>query len=173
MNDVLNSISNEDFNFLVKNGKRTSILLNFDFESLIYSSWGMIKETIPELCLKGEFDKLFYLMLKERGVNVFVNDLHQIPFKKAVAFILWIKDEMNTIQELEKTYLVSSPSAKMFSAGINKLDQFGILNTIDNLAGGDIFKYDEVKKLRYSLVFDKQYREIIKSEITEKLAKQK
>lgn len=173
MNDALNSISNEDFNFLVKNGKRNSILLNFDFESLIYSSWGMVKETIPELCLKGEFDKLFYLMLKERGINVFVNDIHQIPLKKAVAFILWIKDEMNTIQELEKTYLVSSPNAKMVQAGIHRLNQIGIMNTIDHFAKTYGYKHEEVKNLRYSLIFDIQYRDIIMSEITEKLAKQK
>ena len=173
LNSKLNSISNDDFNFLVKNGKRSSKLLNFDFESLIYCSWGLLKETLPDLFAKGEFDKLFLLLLKDRGINVFLNDCQQIEVNEAMSFILWIRDELETIKTLEQTYLVSNTSAKMFAAGINRLDQFGIMNTLDNLANGDILKYDEVRKLRYNVVFDKQYMEIIKGDIQQKLSKQK
>ena len=67
--------------------------------------------------------------------------------------------------------MVSTPNAKMFQAGINKLDQFGLMNTIDNLAGGDVLKYDKVRKLKYNVVFDKQYREIILSEISKNYLK--
>lgn len=171
INERLALITKEDFDFLVKNGKRSSKLLNFEFESLIYSGWGLIKEQLPELFAKGEFDKLFIELLKDRGFNVFGLTVRNIGTNEAIKFILWIRDELEAIANLEKTYLVSSPSAKMFQAGINRLDQFGLMNTIDNLANGDILKYDEVRKLRYNVVFDKQYRDIILKEIQEKLSK--
>lgn len=171
INERLSRISKDEFDFLVKNGKRSSKLFNFEFESLIYSGWGFIKEQLPQLFEKGEFDKLLFEMLKDRGVNVFMIDVQKISTNEALKFILWIRDELEAIANLEKTYLVSSPSAKMFQAGINRLDQFGLMNTIDNLANGDILKYDEVRKLRYNVVFDKQYRDIILKEIQEKLSK--
>jgi hypothetical protein len=171
INERLSLIGKDEFDFLVKNGKRSSILANFEFESLIFSGWGLIKEQLPDLFAKGEFDKLFYELLKDRGVNVFWVTVQNIGTNEAIKFILWIRDELEDLSNLEKTYLVSSPSAKMFQAGINRLDQFGSLNTIDNLANGDILKYDEVRKLRYNVVFDKQYRDIIVSQVQEKLSK--
>jgi hypothetical protein len=169
LNDKLNSISQDDFNFLIKNGKRSDKICNFDFESLIHCSWGLLKEQLPDLFSKGCFDILFYLLLKDRGVNLFLNDVNNISVNDALKFILWIRDELETIKQLEQNYLVSSPNAKMVQAGIHKLDQFGLMNTLDNLAGGDILKYDEVRKLKYSVVFDKQFREIKIGEIQTKL----
>lgn len=171
LNNKLQQISQEDFNFLVKNGKRSSILLNFDFESLIYCKWGFVKETLPELFLKNDFEQLFYLMLKDRGQNWFICDIQRISIKDVVSFILWIIDEMKSINELESQYLRSEPDIKMLQAGIQKLDQFGLLNTLDNLAKGDILKYDEIRNAPYNVIFDKQYMEVTKSDIEKKLSK--
>lgn len=171
INLQLSKVSVDDFNFLVKNGKRSSILFNFDFESLIFTEWGLLKEVLPDCFIKGDFEKLFFLLLKDRGINVFLNDIQNIELAKAMEFILWIRDELESLKELESKYLVSNPTAKMFQSGINRLDQFGLLNTIDNLAGGDILKYDAVKKLKYNQIFDWQYMNIVKNEIQEKLSK--
>jgi len=171
LNQKLASINQEDFNFLIKNGKRSSILLNFDFESLIYLKWGLLKETLPELFTKNDFEKLFFLMLKDRGLHLFKADIQKIEVNHAMSFILWVIDEMKTIRELESTYLRSDPDVKLLQAGINKLDQFGLMNTLDNLAKGDVLKYDLIRELPYNVVFDKQYLEVTKSEIEKKLAK--
>lgn len=171
LNQTLSKISQDDFNFLIKNGKRSSILLNFDFESLIYLKWGLLKETLPDLFAKNDFEKLFYLMLQDRKQFVFFVDVQKIEINKAMSFILWIIDELKTIRELESNYLRSDPDVKLLQAGINKLDQFGLMNTLDNLAKGDILKYDSIRQLPYNVVFDKQYLEVTKSEIEKKLAK--
>ena len=171
INERLSRISKDEFDFLVKNGKRSSKLFNFDFESLIYSGWGFIKERLPELFEKGQFDKLLFEILKDRGHKVYMVAIQNMETRDAIKFILWIRDELEAIANLEKTYLVSNPSPKLFQAGINRLDQFGLMNTIDNLANGDVLKYDEVRKLRYNVVFDKQYRDIVVKEIQEKLSK--
>lgn len=169
LNENLNSISNEDFNFLIKNGKRTSKLFNFDFESLIFTSWGLLKEELPDLFVKGLFDELFLKLLKDKNVHYFLIDIQRIETNKAMSFVLWIRDELEMIKQLESTYLVSTPSAKMFQAGINRLDQFGLMNTLYNLANGNVLEYDKVRKLRYNVVFDKQYHSIISNEIQTKL----
>jgi hypothetical protein len=168
LNQNLSQINQEDFNFLVKNGTRSSKLFNFDFESIIFFSWGFVKEELPELFVKNDFEKLFFLMLKERGFNYFLEDIKKIPIDKAMELILWIIDEMKSIAELEMTYLKSDPDVKMLQAGINELDQFGIKNTLDNLSGGDVLKYDLIRKLKYHEVFDKQYMEVVKSRIEKK-----
>lgn len=171
INQKLKQINQEDFNFLVKNGKRSSILLNFDFESLIYCKWGFVKETLPELFLKNDFEQLFFLILKDRGLFPFFIDVQRISINEAIAFILWLIDEMKSITELETQYLSSDPDVKMLQSGIKKLDKFGNLNTLDNLAKGDILKYDSIKQIPYNVIFDKQYMEVTKSEIEKKLSK--
>ena len=171
LNSKLQQITQDDFNFLVKNGKRSSILLNFDFESLIYCKWSFVKETLPDLFLKNDFEKLFFLMLKDRSQHWFLCDVQRIPLSNAIAFILWLIDEMKSINELESQYLRSEPDIKMLQSGINKLDQFGLLNTLDNLAKGDVLKYDAIRQMSYNVIFDKQYMEVTKSEIEKKLSK--
>jgi len=171
LNQKLSTISQEDFNFLIKNGKRSSKLLNFDFESLIYLKWTTLKETLPDLFAKNDFEQLFFLMLKDRGLHPFFIDVQRIEVNEAMSFILWLIDEIKTIRELESAYLRSDPDVKLLQAGINKLDQFGLMNTLDNLAKGDVLKYDSIRELRYNVVFDKQYLEVTKSEIEKKLAK--
>lgn len=171
LNSKLSQISQEDFNFLIKNGKRSSKLFNFDFESLIYLKWGLLKETLPELFAKNDFETLFFLMLKDRGQNWFLIDIQRIEVNKAMSFILWIIDEIKSIKELESTYLKADPDIKLLQAGINNLDKFGIKNTLDNLAKGIVWDYEKVRNTMYVEIFDKQYMEVTKSEIEKKLAK--
>lgn len=170
LNQKLSQISQDDFNFLIKNGVRSSKLLNFDFESVIYCSWGFLKEKLPDLFSRNEIEKLIHLMLLDRGINCFLADVQKIEIDKAMSFILWLIDELKSINELESKYLRSEPDIKMIQAGINNLDQFGIKNTLDNLAKGDILKYDAIRKLKYHDVFDKQYMEVVRSEIEKKRA---
>jgi len=171
LNQKLSSISQEDFNFLIKNGKRNSKLFNFDFESLIYLKWGLLKETLPDLFDKNDFEQLFYLMLQDRKQFVFLADVQKIEVNQAMSFILWLIDEMKTIRELESTYLRSDPDVKLLQAGINKLDQFGIKNTLFNLGGKDPEKHKVIRNTPYNEIFDIQYYGVITGEIEKALAK--
>ena len=54
-NLALSKLSEEQFLFLMKNGKRSSILNNFDFESLTEFSFKFVKKRIPELFKSGNF----------------------------------------------------------------------------------------------------------------------
>jgi len=168
LNKQLSLINQADFKFLIKNGKRSSKMFNFDFESVIYFKWGFLKETLPDLFAEQDFETLFFLMLKDRGQHYFINDIQKININKAMSIILWLIDELKSIQELETTYLSSSPDIKDVQAGIHKLDQFGIKNTLDILAQGKVWKYNKIRNLPYNDVFDKQYMEVLKAEIAKK-----
>lgn len=171
INQKLLQITEEDFNFLIKNGKRSSKLFNFDFESVIYFSWGLIKERLPDLLVKGDLEQLFFLMLKERGINLFLIDVQRIEVNEAISFYLWIVDELKSIRDLESEYLRSDPDIKLIQAGINKLDKFGIKNTLFNLGGKDFEKHSVIRNTPYNEVFDMQYHGVIMSEIEKKLSK--
>ena len=168
-NYTLSQISKEDLEFIIANGKRYSELDGFEFESAIHFSYKFIKEIIPNLIKNANFEKLIAKCFNDRGIGFFENEVSYLDHKKLLGFILWIKDEMEAIITLENTYLSSEPDVDMQSAGIKELDQFGNINTIDQLAGGDVTKWKEIESLPYSVVFDKLYKTKIENQIQRKL----
>jgi hypothetical protein len=55
------------------------------------------------------------------------------------------------------------------NAGIRDLDILGDIATIDNLAGGDILKWNQIIELPYSMIFDKQLKNTIEHRISKKM----
>jgi len=172
-NTALARLSEESFQFLLKNGKRSSMLDGHDFESLTLCSWKFLKETLPELIKIGNFEKLVLEIFRDRGINIFSCDVDRIEPNDILHFIFWIKDELEAINKLEADNLNSEPDADLNAAGIHEMNVFGDLNTIDQLAGGDILKWEAIKQLRYHQVFDKQLKSIIENRIEKKYAKAK
>lgn len=172
-NQAIYSLSESDLDFILKNGKRSSVLDGFDFESLIHCSWKFLKETLPELMKKGNFEKLVHQAFVDRGQNRFEVDISLMPVDSVMAFLNWIRDELNQISEMEREFLVSEPDPDMNAAGINDLDVFGNMNVIDSLSGGDVLKHEAVKSLAYSVIFDKQLKSIKENAINKKYAKLK
>ena len=170
-NIALQKLSETDFKFIVDNGKRSSVLNGFDFESLIYCRWKFLKERLPELQQLGDFELLVLELFADRGINLFRPDVSNMDSNDVFSLVLWVKDQMESISKMEQEFLVSDTDPDMMAAGINELQQFGDLNTIDQLAGGDILKYDAVKSLRYNVIFDKQYKMNVEAKIQKKLIK--
>lgn len=159
--------------FLLKNGKRSSVLNNFDFESLTLFSFKFVKKTIPNLLKLGNFDELIFEAFKDRGNNIFKVDVNYFEFKEVLYFIFWLKDEMQHWAKMESDYLSADPSSEMLASGINELDIFGVENIIDSLAGGDITKHAVIENMSYGKVFDKQWKSNIENRIQKKLTKKK
>lgn len=157
-NQALAELKQDDFEFLLKNGKRRSVLNGNDFESLCYSSYEFVKHTAPDLIKTGNFERLIYECFKDRGINIFPIEINHWNFNECLSFVFWIIDDLKHWVEMEHKHLNSEPDFDMLAAGINELNIFGDLNTIDMLAGGDILKWEEVKKLSYQKVFDKQLK---------------
>lgn len=173
INDNITKLSDFEMDFLLKNGKRSSVLHNFDFESLTLFSFKFVKKTMPNLLKVGNFDKLIFEAFKDRNQNIFEVDVNYFNFKEVLYFIFWLKDEMEHWAKMESDYLSSEPSADMLGAGINELDKFGINNVIDSLAGGDITKYEQIEAMSYGTIFDKQWKSSVENSIQKKLIKKK
>ena len=168
-NQSLNNISESDLKFIVENGRRTSILDGFEFESAIHFSYKFVKETIPNLIKNGNFEKLIASCFRDRGIGYHDNEISYISHKQLLSFVLWLKDELQDLNKLEQGYLSGEPDFDMVASGIKDLDQFGNLNTIDQLAGGDITKWNHIEQMKYSQVFDKLYKTSIENRIQRKL----
>ncbi len=170
-NSALSKLKEDDFNFMLKNGKRHSVLDGFDFQSLIYCSYGFIKYDLPELIKAGDFERLILKIFADRKIFLFHHDLNRIENNDILHFIFWVKDELEMIAKMEQDYLQSDTDPDLIQAGINELNQFGEQNTIDSLTGGDMTKENEIKALPYSRIFDRLLKMNIENGIQKRLIK--
>lgn len=157
---ALISLPQDKFDFLIKNGKRSHALNDYDFESLCYSSYKFVKETAPDLIKEGKFERLIFECFIDRKIYIFENDINNFDFNECLYFVLWIIDDLKYWSKMEQEHLSGEPDMDMMLAGINELNIFGDLNVIDMLAGGDVLKWEEVKKMTYQKIFDKQLKTI-------------
>ena len=74
------------------------------------------------------------------------------------------------MEEQELTSIHSDTKWELVE-GSKRLSVMGILPTVDNLAGGDILKYEQVLDLPYLTVFNKLRMERIKSDIEKDMNK--
>ena len=98
------------------------------------------------------------LVCYEYDFNNFNNSLNyvlKLPFifvySKGVKYL----EQIQSVLELEAEHLSSKPTSEQQRAGLDMFDEFGIMNTVNALANGDILKYDEVMKIDYNTVFIK------------------
>jgi hypothetical protein len=98
------------------------------------------------------------LVCYEYDFNNFNNSLNyvlKLPFifvySKGVKYL----EQIQAVLELEAEHLSSKPTNEQQRAGLDMFDEFGIMNTVNALANGDILKYDEVMKIDYNTVFIK------------------
>tara|TARA_R110000850_G_scaffold7780_10_gene28532 strand:- start:1744 stop:2268 length:525 start_codon:yes stop_codon:yes gene_type:complete len=91
-----------------------------------------------------------------------------------------LKSYFRTINEIESNFkkiasyekmLQTSSDAKLINAGIDSLSQFGDLNVIDALAGGDILKWKDVLDLEWWDVFNKLLKNKTEDKIRRNLEK--
>lgn len=65
----------------------------------------------------------------------------------------FIISQVNAALKTESIELAFNPSSEQVRAGIDMFNQFGSMNTLDALAGGDILKYEQILLLPYNSVF--------------------
>lgn len=159
-NQKIESIGNEQWEFLFKNGKRSSTLNGNNFDSLCYSSYKFVKQTAPDLLKSGNFEKLVFDCHIDRKIFIFENDIQYFDFNECVYFLFWIIDELKFWAKMEQDHLSSEPDIDMIAAGISEMNIFGDLNTTDAIA----IKYGltpwQVEEWSYQRVFDIQLKSI-------------
>ena len=170
-NQDINTLTEIQFKIILESGERKSTLCGVELESLIYLSYGLVKIEIPDLLKEGKFLEVFQNILKEKGKSLTLGEIDDENHNDLLSVLIWIKDEMEAIGNLEKEYLSSPPDADLINAGIRELDELGEFNTIDTLAGGDILKHEQIKALPYHYVFDKLRKQTLENKIAKNLAK--
>lgn len=163
--EYLNSID-EDYLFIKKYSKPVGELCGIKLEDITHLPYKNIKETIPNLFENSQFEEAIELVLNKK---VSLNKIKKQKNSKKLLFLFWIRKQYERINEIEEQYLFSPPDSKLMQAGIKELDVLGNLNTIDNLAGGDILKWNKIESLSYDMIFNKMLKNTIESRINKKL----
>jgi len=69
--------------------------------------------------------------------------------------VLYFRDQVGVINDMESNYLGHAATAEERQAGIDRFSSYGPFLQYDRLAGGDLLKFEEIKKLPYSVCFTK------------------
>jgi hypothetical protein len=161
--------ANDNYTFLKKFAKRSKSLCGIELSDLTHLRYKTLKRTVPELFISEHYEVALYEILKDTKKNITFGKVKRADNFKKYAFLLWVQDQYEVIKNLEQTYLSSPPDMKLLNAGIRGLDVLGDVSLIDNLAGGDILKWDLIIELPYSKIFDKQLKNTIEHRISKKL----
>lgn len=118
--------------------------------------------------------KLYMNQTPESIVNM-VELVYGLSNKKQMSILIleyfpalnFIMNGLQYISHLETVRLTAQEKEELVIAGIHKMRVYGDLNTIDQLAGGDLLKWSEVEKMPWQHVFTKLCMEKDRAEIQE------
>jgi len=128
------------------------------------------------ITLENMFKNLFTNPLLQIDIVSVVFNVDTEEIKKLGIFDFYprfnfIHDGLNILLERERKVLNYDPEPDEMEAGIDRMNKFGRLSTVDSLAGGNILLHEEVTNLPYSRIFTKLYLESEKSKLTRELNK--
>lgn len=161
-------INVELYNFLKKYAIPKNGLCGVELESITHLPYVMVKSEIPDLFKEEKFDEAIHKILISKKRIKFTKVLRQSVEDKLL-FIFWIQEQYEKLNQLEQNYLASPPDPKLIRAGVQDLDELGIINIIDNLAQGDILRWSQVEQMPYEVVFTKLRKSAIESRIAKRM----
>ncbi|WP_187248556.1 hypothetical protein [Mesonia sp. K4-1] len=147
--------------------------LNPNFDDMFFLKWkevSMIKDYLNGGNMSLE--KVMNILKFVYKINT-RNQFFNCSVFDVFAAYAWILEGVNEIFKAEKMKLFKKPTHKQINAGIEDFDQLGEVPSIDNMASGNILKWDEVQEMPYGLVMRKMLLNRVQSEYEERLAKQK
>lgn len=159
----------DQYDFIKKHAKKSGDIAGYHLEDLTDTPWIVLKEQVPELLKDGRYEEAILLLLEGNFKDVKRRKVLKSQNSQKLTFIMWVFDQYHEINEMEGKYLYSTPDPKMMQAGIHELDPLGDVNLIDSLSDGDILKWDSIKKMRYSVIFDKRLKNTIEARINKRL----
>jgi len=161
-------------------------------EMLILSK--LMPESVDAMFKIKSFTKLKYKqVLKLKGmaeetnaiddtIIKYIASLNGYKIKERDIINSSVRNYFQTINQIELNFkqikeyemlLNAEVDGKLESAGVDELNQFGALNTIDSLAGGDLLKWKSVIKIEWWDVFNKLYKSKIENDIRKNLELQR
>lgn len=95
-------------------------------------------------------------------------DIEQMPFIEAIPYARHFENQLSDFFLKFRELSEYKPTAEELQAGIDTLNVFGFMNTLDALANGDILKHEEVLKQSADYVFTKLLMDYRKSKFNSK-----
>lgn len=173
-----NKIGNFDITFTDEFIESVMPYLSWMIIPIDSSGWVMDQKYKIDI-RKCEFNKIILLRnvneTKERvrkSIELFYDfKPDELTLYDALTISNDLYSQLSKINELEAVKLRHVPTSEQRRAGIEKFDQFGIMNVVDSLAGGDILKYEQVLKIDYNTVFMKMLRSKVESDFQRRYSK--
>lgn len=159
----IDKLTTKDFNRILKFGKAKNTIGKYESKKFIELPYGIVKRELPLLQKEARFQEMVLTVLKCQFEDV---NLNAVSGNDYMAFLLWIKSQLEFIFAIELNYLSTDPDPKMVAAGLHKLNELGELPVLDQLAQGDILKYDLIEALPYFKVYEKLKLDKITGEIS-------
>lgn len=154
-----------DIEFLVKYGWRSNKLFNQTIDDLVYFPFFFVKEELPALLKNDDFNEIIFVLLKKK---VKKRKIEKLKLKDKMPIILWVIDQIKSINQLEEDTLSNMPDPDMIAAGIEDLNEAGVYNIIDALTGGDVLNWDKIKNKPYHEIWLKQRMMKLRQDIKKK-----
>ena len=158
----LNEVLQDDLKKMLKFGKASNKIGEYESKPFIELPYGIVKKDLPAYqkreLISESVELIMQIQFPEFKIqNENANDV--------ISFILWIKEQQEFLNEIEKINLHTEPEPEMLASGLQRLNDFGELVTIDALAKGNVLKYAEIQALPYFKVYEKLKLDKVNREI--------
>lgn len=115
--------------------------------------FGYVKDFQYEIEQGLSFAKLIDLVTETKKIK----NIGKEPLDKLMRFANYLITSIEQIVEVENESLAYEPDPDEIEAGMDKFNGLGVYLQIRSLTNGDITKFDQVRKLPYSLCFTEMY----------------
>ena len=129
-----------DYDFAIRYSEQAEPKDLLFFGDIIKKTFGEVKDW-QQLFADKEYFIKFLAMFDEK--------LLLLDVFSFFAFYRYVESEVIRVSDIERKLLSHEPTADEVAAGLDRFNIFGVVIQIDNLAKGDILKWDKVRELPY------------------------
>lgn len=169
--EFISNISKEDYELLKKYSQRDSRLFGVSFEPVTKLPYWFVKNDSVQLLSEFKITEFIESCLNLKSIE---NDLSfetQEDLVKVFEFVLFFMDSIEEINKMEQALFGGESNPDLIAAGVHELNKFGVTNVIDDLADGDITKFEAIKNMKYEEVLEIRYLKTTQAKIRENLFK--
>lgn len=160
----------QDWDILEKHGKRLNKLCGIEVPDLFSLPYKTLKKDIPKLLVSQNLNKVLHIVLNHEKKCNFVR-IVLTKKKKRIYFLLWILEQYDKINQMEKVQLKTTIDPKLINAGVRKLEVLEDFNLIDTIAKDYNYTHKDAELLPYEVIFSIQLKSKIEGDVQEKMRK--
>ena len=159
-----------DWDILEKHGKRLNKLCGIEVPDLFSLPYKTLKKDIPKLLVSQDLNKVLYIVLNHVKKCNFVR-IVLTKKKKRIYFLLWILEQYDKINQMEKVQLKTTINPKWINAGIRKLEVLEDFNLIDTITKDYNYTHKDAELLPYAVIYSIQLKNKIIGDVQAKMRK--